>query len=220
MELTVEELVGVLRELRQAYTRWWKTPEDELRWAACESLQRKAVEALRTHALGDLVDPAIAAAIESGHATPALATPNLREAGREILDPEQRLGQTLGYDDREFRNLVKTATKALRVAQREGRTLDAPQTAAALADHLMLIHQRVRATFKESVVDPRRTKKAHRKEAQEYLGRNLYVVGGIVTNAAAQENFAFSYALALGLHAAHPTARKRVKIPIWQRLAA
>jgi hypothetical protein len=218
--LTAEATVEILRDLRRAYKRYFKHPDDDLRWRACESHYQKATEALKSSALSDVVDPAIAAAVESGHATPAQAAPNLREAGREILDPERRLGWSLGYDDHEFAGLVKLATDALGAAQREGRALHAPQTAAALAEQLTLVHERVHAAFSESIEEPRKTKKAHREEAREYLTRSLYAVGAIVANAAAQELFAYSYALSLGVHYAPPATRSRTRIPISERSLA
>jgi hypothetical protein len=214
-----EDIVQLLRTLHREYERYFNSPDD-LRWKACQSANEKAVVALRSPGLSQLIDPIIAIAIENGHATPGQAAPNLREADRSVIEVERRLGQRLGYKDDDLDELFELANEVLGTAQRKGRVLAALQTAEALADHLERLHDGVRAAFRDSVRAPRRQKNACRKEARQYSHRHLYAVGAIVANAIEQELFVYSYALSLGIYGALPPENRLVPIPMSERLAA
>jgi len=204
----INDTVQDLRELCQAYRRYFNSPHD-LRWRVCESAYEKVMAELRAPELGSLIDPIIAVAVKNGHGTPDQAVPNLREAEPLVIRLEQRMGLELGYKPREIRRLYELACKVLDAAQREGKVLEVPRTTQALADHLESVHNKVRTAYKCSIKEPRRKKNARRKEACEQLDRHLYVVGAIVANAAEQGLFAYSYALSIGVYGA-PARKRRV----------
>jgi hypothetical protein len=205
------DLFESMKELAMRYERYCDKPGVRT-LQECIAAHQRALDRL-DRGVASEIDPLISQQMKAGNAARGKALEILNLANVEQRRREQFLGARVGFPEREIEELRDRARAAL---NGRGKPLPIADT-RQIRMILIRLHDQVRQAFNSSQSEARKTKKAHRSDAREYVRLQLWMVGAIIVNAEHRNLFHVSYATSVGMSMVQTISRKAVVTRTYDR---
>jgi hypothetical protein len=200
-----------MKELAVRYERYCDRPGIRT-LQECIAAHQRALDQLNGD-IASVIDPLVSQQLKAGNSAQGKALEILELATPEQRRREEVLGARVDFSEREVANLRGRARTAL-----AGRSRPLPVTdTERIRLVLNRLHEQVRHAFNSSQSEARKTKKAHRSDAREYIRLQLWMVGAIIVNAEHRNLFHISYATSVGMSAVQTEDRKALVIRTSER---